>query len=249
MRSDEGPFWDERFKREGTIWGEAPTPTAKTVLRYLRPNARVLEVGFGYGRDLTFLLGQGHRLWGVDLSAEARSQAEARLRREGLTAERLLTGSFQDSDCPDGWFDAVFSHRMAHLLVTDEAVERFAETVRRVLRPGGILCLAVRNSEDVNPGEVRHVHGNVYEYTPRPGHWIRFWDDEALRKAFGKAFTILALDRVCEIESGARPVPCYLTVMVGRKSAGVSDSIKPALTRSSPAGGEQPRAEVCGVQP
>jgi SAM-dependent methyltransferase len=223
MRSDEGPFWDERFRREGAIWGEAPSPTAKALLHYLPANARVLEVGFGYGRDLAFLLRHGHRAWGVDLSAEARRRTEARLRREGLAAERLLTGRFEDSDCPDGQFDAVLSHRVAHLLVTDEAVARFAEKARRALRPGGLLCLAVRNAEDRDPAEVRRVVEHVDEYTPRPGHWIRFWDDEALRRAFGTAFTLQALERAHENESRGRPVPCRLTVVVGRKAAGAAN--------------------------
>src|SRR5262249_1987891 len=156
-RSDEGQFWDERFRREGAIWGEEPSPTAKALLHYLPANARVLEIGFGYGRDLAFLLSQGHRAWGVDLSPEGRRQAEARLRCAGLAAERLLTGSFEDSGCPDGQFDAVFSHRVAHLLVTDNAVERFADKVRRALRPGGILCVGARNADDLSPAEVRCV--------------------------------------------------------------------------------------------
>ena len=218
MRSDEGRWWDERFGREGVIWGEGPSPTAKTALRYLPAGAKVLEVGFGYGRDLAFLLGQGHRVWGIDLSPEAGRQAEARLRREGLRAQRLETGAFESSALPNGLFDAVVSHRMAHLLVTEEVVERFADKAARVLRPGGILCLGVRNAEDLNPADARPAGEHVYEYTPRPGHWIRFWDDEALRKAFGKAFTFLTLDRVCEAESRTRPVPCHLTILVGRKS-------------------------------
>jgi SAM-dependent methyltransferase len=228
MRSDEGKWWDERFEREGVIWGAGPSPTAKTALRYLAPGAKVLEVGFGYGRDLAFLLGQGHRVWGIDLSPEAGRQAEARLRREGLRAERLETGAFEGSSLPDGLFDAVVSHRMAHLLVSEEAVARFADKAARVLRPGGILCLGVRNAEDLNPAEVRRAGERVYEYTPRPGHWIRFWDDAALGTAFGKAFTVLALDRVCEIESGTRPVPCHLTILVGRKNGGAGGPGGPA---------------------
>jgi SAM-dependent methyltransferase len=221
MRSDEGRWWDERFGREGVIWGEGPSATANTALRYLPAGAKVLEVGFGYGRDLAFLVRQGYRVWGIDFSPEARRQTEARLRREGLQAERLETGAFENCALPNGLFDAVLSHRMAHLLVTEEAVERFADRAARVLRPGGLLCLGVRNAEDLKPEEVRSAGDQVYEYTPRPGHWIRFWDDESLRKAFGRAFTFLALDRVCETESKTRPVPCYLTILVGQKSGGV----------------------------
>jgi SAM-dependent methyltransferase len=248
MRSDEGRFWDERFRREGFIWGEGPSPTAKTAARHLPANARVLEVGFGYGRDLAFLLRQGYRVSGIDLSVEARGRAEARLRRAGLAAERLVTGSFADSDFAEGLFDGVLSHRMAHLLVTAEAVERFVDQLRRVLRPGGLVCLAVRNADDRDPAEVRPVGENVGEYLPRPGHWIRYWDDEALRQAFGKAFTFLALERVCENESLGRPVPCHLTVLVGRKTADVGAGGH-GVARPGLAGGSQIRGAMCGTQP
>jgi SAM-dependent methyltransferase len=217
MRSDQAQFWDERFRREGAIWGDLPSPTATTAVRYLPAKGRVLEVGFGYGRDMAFLARQGYLVSGVDLSAEAHRCTAERLRREGLAAERLVTGSFENNGFPDSTFDGVVSHRMAHLLVSETGVERFASTVRRVLRPGGILCLAVRNTEDRKPAEVRQVEGSVYEYMPRPGHLIRFWDDDSLRKAFGAAFAFEVFDRVKEIESGSRPVPCYLTIIVGRK--------------------------------
>jgi SAM-dependent methyltransferase len=252
MRSDEARFWDERFRREGVIWGEEPSQTATTALRYLPANARVLEVGFGYGRDLSFLLRQGYRVWGIDLSEEAHRRADTRLRREELVAEKLETGSFGDSPYPDGLFDAVLCHRMAHLLVTDRAVERFADEVRRVLRPGGLLCLAVRNTEDLDPSRTRRMAENVYEYAPRPGHWIRFWDDDALRKAFGKDFTFLALDRACETESRGHPVPCHLTVMVGEKTRAVEAD---ELIAAGPvqAGRERPSClsgdRMYGVQP
>jgi SAM-dependent methyltransferase len=228
MRSDEGRFWDERFRREGAIWGEGPSPTVKALVPRLSAGALVLEVGFGYGRDLAFLIGQGHRAWGVDLSPEARRRTEERLRRAGLRAERLLTGRFEDSDLPTGQFDAVYSHRMAHLLVTDGAVARFAAQARRALRPGGTLCLAVRNADDRDPAEVRRVAEGVDEYVPRPGHWIRFWDDAALRQAFGNAFHIQAFERVCENESRGRPVPCHLTILVGRKGEGPGAGERPA---------------------
>jgi SAM-dependent methyltransferase len=217
MGSELSSFWDERFKHEGLIWGEEPSSTVQLALHHIPAHARLLEVGFGYGRDLLHTVRQGYRVWGVDFSAEARRITETRLQREGLQAERLLTGSFDSVDCPDGFFDAVVSHRVAHLLTTEEAVERFAEKVWRLLRPGGILALGVRNTEDQKASEIRRVGENLYEYTPRPGHWIRFWDDESLRKAFGKGFTLLALDRACEDESLTIAVPCHLTVLIGQK--------------------------------
>ena len=249
MRSDQSGFWDSRFRHEGAIWGSGPSATALTALRFLPQQARVLEIGFGYGRDLNFMVRQGCRIWGIDLSIEARHRTELRLANEGMTAECLETGSFETSTCPDGAFDGVVSHRMAHLLVTAEAVERFVEKVSRVLRPGGIVCLGVRNTEDIRPGEVRSVGDSVFEYTLRPGHWIRYWDDQALQRAFGEAFSILSLEKTCENESLSIPVPCQLTVMVGKKNQRVDKDHEPAFPRTASGDLTVSQREGSGVQP
>jgi hypothetical protein len=57
--SNEGAFWDNRFHTKGAIWGNGPSPTAQLAARYLHGGECVLEVGFGYGRDVCYLLRQG----------------------------------------------------------------------------------------------------------------------------------------------------------------------------------------------
>jgi hypothetical protein len=61
------------------------------------------------------------------------------------------------------------------------------------------------------------VADHVYEYARRPGHRIRYWDDDAFRRAFGEAFAILSLSAAVEPETAAQAVPCHLTVMLARK--------------------------------
>jgi SAM-dependent methyltransferase len=216
---EDGWFWDRRYREEGAIWGDGPSVTALLASQLLRPRSRVLDVGFGYGRDLTFLLREGHRACGIDLSAEGRRQAEARLRRAGVEAEWLRTGRFEDGELPGGPFDAVLSHRMAHLLLTPGEVRRFAARAWQVLRPGGVLAVAARDLRDLDPAEMVAVGEDVYEYRRRPGHRIRYWGTATFREAFGPGFAVEALTRATEGETAARPAPCRLTVLVGRKRA------------------------------
>jgi SAM-dependent methyltransferase len=218
MGEDDG-FWDRRYREEGAIWGDAPSVTARLAARRLRAGSRVLDVGFGYGRDLAFLLRQGHRACGIDLSAEGRRQAEARLRREGVAPEWLRTGRFEDGPLPGGPFDAVLSHRMAHLLLAPAEARRFAARAWQVLRPGGVLAVAARDLRDLDPAEMVEVGEGVYEYRRRPGHRIRYWGRATFREAFGPGFEALTLTEATEGETAARPAPCRLTVLVGRKRA------------------------------
>lgn len=217
MDTQPGEFWDERFRKEGAIWGDAPSPTARLAADHAQVGDRVLEVGFGYGRDLAFLGQRKCRVSGVDLSIAGRELAQTRLQHSGVQPEYLWTGPFEDSEIPALGFDTLVCHRMAHLLLTPEAVARFARKVEEVLRPGGLVCLGVRNLRDLNPADVVAVADQVYEYVRRPGHRIRYWDDDTFRWVFNRAFRILTLLPAVESETEAHPVPCHLTVMVARK--------------------------------
>jgi SAM-dependent methyltransferase len=216
MRSNEGAFWDHRFRTEGAIWGNGPSPTAELAARYLHDDERVLEVGFGYGRDMCYLLRQRYRVFGIEASRVGHRLTEDRLRREGLKADGLLLGHFEENNLADGSFDAVLCHRLLHLLVTRKAVVHFVEQVQRVLRTGGLLCLGVRNPNDLDLTNMTWVEDNVYEYTRRPGHRIRYWDDAAFWEFFGGAFK-LTLAPTVEPESASNQVPCSLTLMAGWK--------------------------------
>jgi hypothetical protein len=120
---------------------------------------------------------------------------------------------------PEASFDAVLSHRMAHLLLTPEAVATFSDRLHRLLLPGGILAIGARNLDDLDPPKMVQAGEQVYEYRCRPDHRIRYWDDESFRKLFGNLFTIDELERDSEEESRANPVPCHLTILIARKNA------------------------------
>jgi SAM-dependent methyltransferase len=219
MNSEDGDFWDRRYRTEGAIWGEQASPTAQRAAAFLAPGARVLDVGSGYGRDLAFLAGRSCYVNGVDMSREGHRLAEQRLAAMNGRAEGLYLGRFEDLPLPEAGFDAILSHRMAHLMLSTEAVDAFVERLHRLLRTGGIAAIGARNREDLVPGDMIQVSEQVYEYRSRPGHCIRYWDDDSFRRLFGDRFTVLELTHTCEDESRARPVPCHLTILIARKKA------------------------------
>lgn len=216
MHSDQAEFWDRRYRDEGPIWGENPSPTALIAARYLQPSHRVLEVGFGYGRDLRFLLRNGCHVAGIDLSITGMRHGQKLLEQHGLTPDALMVGRFEDSSIAPAQFDGVFCHRLVHLLVTRESIARFVAKVAEVLRPGGYVFLAARNLNDLDPSSMVMVEDGVYEYKNRPGHRIRFWDERTFRDAFGESFNILLLTEEVENESVIQPVECHFTVMVAQ---------------------------------
>lgn len=219
MASNEGEFWDSRFQQEGAIWGEGPSATARAAAPYLAAGTRLLDTGFGYGRDLLYFAQRGCSVSGIDPSRIGRRMAVARLDRAGVSCEQLATGDFENGECPSGPFDAIISHRVVHLLVDARAVVRFAQRVRQILRPGGLLCIGARNPGDFNSDLMHPVDRGVFEYRSRPGHRIRYWDDDDFTRVFGDAFVIRALLPAVEIESLDRPGDCHLTVMIAESLA------------------------------
>jgi glycine/sarcosine N-methyltransferase len=133
-----------RYDRFGGEFGRHD-PGAVAFFRALFQEHQVrtaLDCACGTGRDLPLFLELGCRVVGSDLSEAMLAQARQNLARLGLDAPlhrvdyRQLPEHFQER------FDAVVCLSSSILHMPDEAQARRAfESMRGVLRPGGILVL------------------------------------------------------------------------------------------------------------
>src|SRR5580692_11225242 len=111
----------------------------REVLRDVAPPAAIVDIGCGDGAatSLAAQVNPGHRIVGLDWSADALRQARSR----GLT---LLRAEVESTSLPiaSGRADVVImSELIEHLVDPDSALEE----ARRVLRPGGTLLLSTPN--------------------------------------------------------------------------------------------------------
>jgi SAM-dependent methyltransferase len=146
-------FWDGKAAA-GTRF-TAPGPGGAFHHRVEDREARVLELGCGYGRILDELAGRGYRrLTGVDFSLPMLHQARA-----AGTAARLAVGSATDLPFSDGAFDAVVAVALFTCIPGRGAQQRVADEVYRVLRPGGLLfaSLFLRNGDRRNRERYREM--------------------------------------------------------------------------------------------
>lgn len=104
-------------------------------VRDLRPGERVLEVGAGDGRFVARMRAAGLDAWGIDPSPAAR---EAAL---GLGVEVVGASVEQAAVEPASQGGVVVWHALEHF---DEPAEAL-RSIRRWLRPGGTLVVAVPN--------------------------------------------------------------------------------------------------------
>ena len=102
-------------------------------LAYIPQGGRILDVGFGSGRDLAYFSKQGYLAHGIDLVEEF----VLRARKEGLSAK---VGDFHDLPFEEE-FDGIWA--CASLLHSDNLPLAF-ENLSRALKVGGVFYLSMK---------------------------------------------------------------------------------------------------------
>jgi ubiquinone/menaquinone biosynthesis C-methylase UbiE len=149
----------------------------------LKPTGRLLDVGCGEGTFLALARERGWQIEGTEISAYASDRVSARL---GCS---IFCGDMGDAGYPENSFDVVTTwHTLEHM----EDPLQCLRDIFRVLKPGGILVVAVPNVNDrlmsiayrmvrrrkyklfsVQDREVHLYHfseGTIREYLERTGY-------------------------------------------------------------------------------
>lgn len=84
--------WDERFAGDDYLFGTAPAAAVPRLAGHLPPRAHILSLAEGEGRNGVWLAGQGHRVTGIEPSANARRKAEALALGQGGKDFSILDG-------------------------------------------------------------------------------------------------------------------------------------------------------------
>jgi len=106
-------------------------------------SGRVLEVGCGSGQMQYELLKRGYEAVGIDISPGMIKASRGRIKELLPHADpQLMVGDLESLSFPDAAFDIVLAAGVIEYLASDE--KSFSE-ISRVLKPGGIVLLSVRN--------------------------------------------------------------------------------------------------------
>jgi SOS-response transcriptional repressor LexA/SAM-dependent methyltransferase len=131
---------------------------------------KILDVGCGTGRDLSFLLKIGKDAFGVDPSREMLHAAHQTLGENDFSGDgRLFMGSLPDlSQFSESEFDGILCSAVLMHLPEEELFDA-VYTLRRILRTGGTLLVSVPVARsDVDPISRRDVGGRLFTELPAP---------------------------------------------------------------------------------
>jgi SAM-dependent methyltransferase len=125
-----------------------------------QPPGKLLDVGCGVGHQGGAFIDRGWEVWGVEPSPAAAEQARIR----GL---HVHTGTLTDSGFDDEMFDAVIlNHSLEHIPEPAGTLT----TLNRLLRPGGVLAIAVPNYDCWQ----RKLFGSNWFHLDLPRHLQHF---------------------------------------------------------------------------
>ena len=138
--------WDEHFRPEHYIYGEAPNGFLTEHVSRLPPGGKVLCLASGEGRNAVYLASLGFQVTAIDGSEVGMNKAGRLAQKRGVTLEMLVSDLCDYEPLPRSW-DAVVA-LWCHL--SSAFRPTIHHRIERGLREGGVVLL-----EDDHPHQQR----------------------------------------------------------------------------------------------
>ncbi|MBK9131761.1 MAG: class I SAM-dependent methyltransferase [Gammaproteobacteria bacterium] len=140
--------WDERYAASRNLFGDDPSPLLREFRPRLPAGMKALAIGDGEGRNGVWLARQGFDVLSIDLSTVALDRARRRAQDAGVTLRTLRTDILA-WEWPDGAFDLV---TLIFVHLPSGQRQRLHESMRRALKPGGLIVLEAFHRDQVECG-------------------------------------------------------------------------------------------------
>ena len=190
-------FWEEMFKKIGTLWQFEPAESAILTNNLFSENEfrKILIPGIGYGRNAKPFIEMGLEVTGIEISETA-----IRLARKNGMNFPIYHGSVNQMPFDDSFYDGIYCYALIHLLNQNER-RRFLKNCYNQLRDGGIMVFI-----SVSKSSKLYEHGKLISkdrFQIQNGLDVYFYDQDSISREFGK----YGLIEYREIEEPVKHMP------------------------------------------
>lgn len=188
---------------------------------------RLLDLGCGAGRHVSFMANENIEPYGVDFSEEGIEYTKNILKKSGKQEylDNIQIGSLTELPFKDSFFDGIICYGVLYYLNSQEIKEAIQE-IYRVLKPGGRVLLVVRSIEDYRYNRQYEVEDEkntiiICEKNEKKcahsenGMYMHFFDQEELKNDF-LMFRNVTIDYIKESHDNQQFWDCNY-VLVGEK--------------------------------
>ena len=159
--------------------------------------SKILDLGFGDGRNLPLLFNSGFNVHGVEITEEILDFTKERMKTLGVEVE-LKKGSNAFIPYPDGYFDYLLSSFACYYIDTGTNFSTNLDEIARVIAKDGYLLCSVgkidnrnyllKEVEELEDGHFL-IKTDLYNGV-RNGYTLKFFKDQNdIISTFGKYFT------------------------------------------------------------
>ena len=191
-----GEFWEDAFQDKKLMWGEDPIALAVEVAELFKQQGfrKILNPGFGYGRNARPFYAAGLDVTGIEISGTA-----IQLAHELLGADiRVFHGSVDDMPFDDAVYDGIFCHALIHLLDADQRAKLIRDCTHQ-LRDGGMMIFTAITRDAPTYGVGERLGPD--RFRTKDGVNLFFYDEDSIREEFG-AFGLIEAGKIDEGAAG-----------------------------------------------
>ena len=165
--------------------------------------ARILEVGCGEGRNLTYFIRNGYDVWGIDHNPTALQMLRmiGRSLHKNFDKEKFIEAEITGIPFPPQSFDAIICSAVLHFSPSEEAFFAALDKMVKVLRKGGCMFLSMLSNMN-HHGKTAHNEGNMQN--------DRFLLTEGLYSAVLQRYELQEIEPTRTVIAGDAQATAYL---------------------------------------
>lgn len=186
-------YFEQAYRTGTDIWTHEPKDhRGVNLLKNLKPDSLVLDLGCGRGIWSVYLAKAGMRVAGVDYSKTAVEGARARAKAEGLEDKaRFYEKDILELTFQEAKYDAVIDFGLLQHLDSGDW-EKYTVLLQNALKENGLYSLEAISKDTTdffgyNPKKSETSAMDIH------GQSFYFFTDEEIHRIFGTAFDILKL--------------------------------------------------------